>query len=43
MTRPIANLADVELVSLVAMSAKAGGAAPPPRFGGRMARIARVE
>ena len=42
MNRPIINIADVELVPLAAMSAKAGGAPPPARFGGSLARIAPV-
>ena len=40
MTHPIVNLADLDLVPLTAMSAKAGGSPPPPRFGGRLGRIA---
>ena len=40
MTAPIVNIADLEPVSLADLSAKAGGSAPPPRFGGKLARIA---
>ena len=42
MRRPIVNIADLQLVPLAAMSAKAGGSPPPERFGGSMAQIGRT-